>query len=803
MLNLEKDKILLSRFRLREMIGQGGMGQVWLVWDHELEIQIAAKILNPPLMSDPHRIQLLKNECRNTRRLAHPNIVRVFDFHRSEDLAFISMEYVVGHNLNDYRRQNEPIGITQIVRLIKPVINALGYAHEMGLVHRDVKAGNVLIDQQHTPRLTDFGIAGVFKSGPHALEITSGGSLFCMSPQQLDNRQPTPSDDIYALGVLLYQMITGYPPFYPDITRDRIRHELPVPVNQRLGQLAIDAVIPDSMETLMSNMLAKTPADRPGSMREIEAFLDRMLQAGNEPTLPPHRPDAEIISQPPASDQTEMIAPVSVTPTKKRRGLPVNRHSNLIKGATLLAACIILLAGGFWLWRYLASQQGKSAVTETPVSEQNQSAPEKSVAESERLPQTTSDPGRLAAEKLEAENQLAEFMQLKQTLEAKSVSKWGAETYQDMSQLAAEADRLLIEKQYAAAADKYAAASAKAQELVDRIEPVLKRLLAEGQTAIEDGNGPLAEEKFSLALLIAPDNPIARDSLQRAKNTEAVMRLLESGNRHESGGNLAAAHTDYQEAVGLDPASTNARQALARIDGQLRDQKYQQLMSDGLTAFHNKNYQLARTKLRQAKALRPQSREVNDALAQVDQSLRLSRIETYRQQAVSSEQSENWQKALDAYQQVLNIDATVQFAMQGKQRAAKLIRINKRLDFFLQQPAVLESDRQLENALELMAEIEALDASGPRLQKNYKELSRIVKAAQTPVKIILESDTFTDIAVYRVGKLGRFASRELNLRPGAYTVVGTRDGYQDVRKKIIVKPEQGPMRVTIRCEVKI
>jgi Flp pilus assembly protein TadD len=331
----------------------------------------------------------------------------------------------------------------------------------------------------------------------------------------------------------------------------------------------------------------------------------------------------------------------------------------------------------------------------------------------------------------------------------------------------------------------------------------LKQLLAEGRTAIEDGNGPLAEEKFSIALLIDPDNRMARDSLQRAKNTEAVMRLLESGNRHENEGNLSAAHTDYQEAVRLDPASNKARQALKRVDGQLRDQRYRKLMSEGLTAIHNKDYQLAGTKLRQAKALRPQSQEVNDALAQVNQSIRLSRIETYRRQAVVAEQSENWQQALNAYQQVLKIDSTVQFAVQGKQRALKHLRIDKRLAFFQQQPSALESDRQLDNALELMAEIEALDSAGPQLQKQYSELARIVKAAQTPVKIILESDTFTDIAVYKVGKLGRFASRELNLRPGSYTVVGTRDGYQDVRKKIIVKPEQGPMRVTIQCEVQI
>ena len=802
-MNLKKDQILLSRFCLREMIGQGGMGQVWLVWDQELEIQIAAKILNPQIVSDPHRINLLKNECRNTRRLAHPNIVRVFDFHRSEALAFISMEYVEGQNLNDYRHQLEQISTAQISSLIKPVINALGYAHEMGLVHRDVKAGNILVDRQQSPWLTDFGIAGAFRSGHRALEITSGGSLFCMSPQQLDNQQPTPSDDIYALGVLLYQMITGYPPFYPDITRDRIRHEPPAPVNQRLKQLAIDAIIPDSMEKLITGMLAKSPADRPASMREIEAFFDQKLMPHIDRTLPPDSRTAEGIGHQPVSERAEMITPVTVTAEKHRRGLPVNTSSNLVKGVSLMVALILLLAGGLWLWQYLARQHGNQIEPAVPVKKQEPSAPEETAAPVEIAPKATPDPAQLAAEKKEADTKLAEFMQLKQELEARGVSQWGADTYRAMSQLAIEADRLLIENQYGPAAATYAAATTKAQELVNQIKPVLKQLIAEGQVALEEGNGPLAEEKYTVALKIEPDNQVARAGLQRAKTIEAVMGLLESGNRHETAGNLSAAHTDFQEAVRLDPAFKKAQQALARVNDQLREQQFQQLMSEGLTAFHSKDYQLARTKLRNAQKYRPESREVKDALVQVDQAIRLTRIGTYRRQAADSEKAEDWPQALNAYEQVLKIDSNLQFAEQGKNRALKHIRIHKRLNFFLQQPAVLQSDRQLENALELLAEIETLDAAGPQLNEQYKKLLQIVDVAQTPVKVIIESDTFTDIAVYKVGKLGRFASRELNLRPGSYTVVGTRDGYQDVRKKIIVKPDQSPTRVTIRCEVKI
>jgi len=187
----------------------------------------------------------------------------------------------------------------------------------------------------------------------------------------------------------------------------------------------------------------------------------------------------------------------------------------------------------------------------------------------------------------------------------------------------------------------------------------------------------------------------------------------------------------------------------------------------------------------------------------VDQSIRLARIETYRRKAAGAEQAENWQQALNAYQQVLDIDSNVRFAIQGKQRALKLIRIDKRINFFLQQPTVLESDRQLGNAIQLIAEIDEVDPKGARLKDQYDKLTQLVDAAKTPVKIILESDNLTEVAVYKVGKLGRFANHELSLRPGTYTVVGTRDGYQDVRMKIVIKPRQIPKRIAVKCEIEI
>jgi serine/threonine protein kinase len=801
--HLKKKQILHSRFSLEEMIGEGGMGQVWLVWDLELEIQVAIKILNPQLTANPDSVNLLKNECRNARRLVHPNIVRVFDFHRLKDLAFISMEYIDGRDLATYRSQFEHIRPAEIIKLIAPVINALGYAHDLGLVHRDVKAANILLDRHQTPRLTDFGIAGVFKSGHKALDITSGGSLFCMSPQQLDGRRPSPSDDIYALGVLLYELLTGYPPFYPDISRDKILHENPAAINQKLGPTPVDTNIPRPMERLIEQMLAKMPADRPANMQEIDARLKHMLNKPVDQTLPPDVNNAGPAEDKPALNPAQIITPVRVTPGAARKGLPLSARSNRVKGLMLATTFVFLVAGGLWLWQYLASSPPGEPPVQQTLREQNQAMPKKTPEMPAVLPEKAPDPAKLAAEKEQAEQKLADFMQVKQALEAKGVSQWGNAAYRQMTQLSEEADRFLVENDYVAAAGKYEEAAAQAQVLADRVAPALKQLLDEGRVALNQGNADLARQKFNLALMIDPNNALAQQSLQRAQKIDAVRRLMESGSRHEKNGKISFAHADYQEALKLDPESKEARQALARVKGQISAGEFQALMSAGLTALHNNNYKLARTKLLKAKSFRPQSREVKDALAQVDQSIRLANIETYRQKATAAERAENWEEALNAYQQALKVDSNVQFAARGKQRSLKFIRIDKRINFFLKQPAALESDRQLDNAIQLFAEIQEIDPKGPRLKDQFDKLTRLVEAAQIPVKIILESDNFTEVAVYKVGKLGRFASRELSLRPGTYTVVGTRDGYQDVRKKIIIKPGQGPMRMAVRCEVEI
>jgi hypothetical protein len=339
--------------------------------------------------------------------------------------------------------------------------------------------------------------------------------------------------------------------------------------------------------------------------------------------------------------------------------------------------------------------------------------------------------------------------------------------------------------------------------LTGRADAALQRLVKEGNQALDDGNGSLARRNFSVALKISPADTGAQQGLKRAETIETVMQLIASGRQHETNSEWSLAQSEYSKALEIDSASDKARQGLDRINGLIKAEQFQQALSDGLAAFHRNEYKLARTRLLKAKSLNPDSREVSDALLQVDQAIRLSAIDKLRRTAQAAEQTEDWQRALKSYLAALDIDKNLQFADRGKERSLEQIQINRRIDFFLAQPQALASDSQLNNALRLLAEAKEITPRRSILAARIKKLDQLVDVAQTPVKIAIESDNLTRVAVYKVGKLGRFSRHELDLRPGTYTIVGTRDGYQDVRQKLEVKPGLQSLRITVKCRVKI
>ena len=498
----------------------------------------------------------------------------------------------------------------------------------------------------------------------------------------------------------------------------------------------------------------------------------------------------------------ETITPLG-TPQKDGRADRDNFSRRYrFKVLALVGSFSLLILGGGWLLHFLSKnspQPEQIAITPLPA----EPVKTEDTIEPPQPPPPEIDPAKQKAEKAIAEQNLATYLEAKAELDRKAAAEWAQESYLVITEMGRQADGHLLENQYQLASELYDQARRLAEELTGRDDAALQRLLIEGSAALDDGDGTLARRNFSVALKIAPADARAQMGMKRAETIETVMQLIASGQRHEKNNALSLARSDYSKALEIDSDFEKARQDLDRVNGIIKEKQFKQLMSDGLAAFHAKNYELARTRLVKAKALKPESSEVSNALFQVDQAIRLSGIDKLRREAQAAERSEDWQMALKSYLAVLAIDKNLQFAIHGKEQALEQIQIAKRVNFFLTKPQALESDSQLKNAVLLIAEAKEISPQGPTLTARIKKLEQLVALAQTPVKVAIESDNLTRVAVYRVGKLGRFSVHELELRPGTYTVVGTRDGYQDVRQRIVVKPGLQSLRITVKCRVKI
>jgi hypothetical protein len=502
-------------------------------------------------------------------------------------------------------------------------------------------------------------------------------------------------------------------------------------------------------------------------------------------------------------NNAEIIIPLQAFKKDARSASSDRQRTYLLKMAILGMVLGSMALGGVGLWRHLAKHSLQPADRGPQGLPATSAAQKKPLEPSHAPPETLLDPARLAQDENNAEQELADFLETKAVLERLGVSEWGGQLYTDMIGLAQEADSFFMQKDFASAADIYAQAALTAKELSARTGDIFNHLLEEGQMALAQGNSTLAQRKFATALMIDSFNPVAQRGLQRSQTIEAVMQLVRSARQHEKNNNLSVALTDYREALRIDPYFEDARQASTRVEGLIAMQQFKQLMSEGLAAFHRNDLQNARAKLQKAKSIKPDSREALDALALVDQAMRQSRIGVLQRDAQVAEQNEDWETALRAYLAILELDPNLQFAVRSKERALTQIRLQKRIEFFLKKPEELQSDTQLNNAILLLAEAGATDSKGPRLAAQLQELEVLVRQAQLPVKMTIASDNLTEIIIYRVGKLGKLTSHELNLKPGTYTVIGTRDGYQDIRQEVRLKPGQESVRITVVCKVKI
>ena len=259
----EEGFVLGDRYTLVSRIASGGMGDVWEATDGVLERQVAVKILRPSMDEEEVFARRFRNEALHTANLAHYNIATVFDYGEEDNLAYLVMELVPGEPLSDVVKREGPLPPERVRAIIGQAALALGAAHEAGVVHRDVKPANILLMPDGTVKLTDFGIARAVDGSGHTQTGEVLGTPHYLSPEQALGEPATGASDLYALGVVAHELLTGRRPFdrgTPVATALAQVHDPPPP---------LPATVPGGLRRLIEQCLQKRPADRPSSAREL------------------------------------------------------------------------------------------------------------------------------------------------------------------------------------------------------------------------------------------------------------------------------------------------------------------------------------------------------------------------------------------------------------------------------------------------------------------------------------------------------------------------------------------------------
>ena len=580
---------ILPGLTLLRLLGRGGMGEAWLARDDPRGEEVVAKVL--PADAPPERVALLRREARLVRKLAHPRIVPVLEFRSGERGSAVTLRYMRGGDAG--RKRGAPP--VEVARLGRDVAEALEYLHGLGVVHRDVKASNVLLDEEGRAHLADFGIAAVLAGEEDDLVLRGGGSRASMSPQQRAGEPAQPADDLYALGALLYELLSGRTPFPREATDEERLSLEPPPV-------ASPFPVPDALRALVAALLARSPGARPASAAVVKEALgaieSRLERSSVGLVSPPVR-----LQPPPRVAEGGVVSPLGLDRrldrmrTRTRAGLSPGQLSLL---AGLVVAAVVAVV---WLPRW----------AQAPVA-----APSPS-----------------------------------------------------------------------------------------------------GTPAPPEAPPPATAKDDPPAATPVPTRPSTASSTPRPAPAPAVA-----------------------------PDPTPTPLPLPTPD-------------------------------RQAEA---------QALAR------------HRESGRALEEKEDWRGAVAEYEAALALDAYVAFAVEGRERASSRAALAEALDFHVAHAPRLTTEAVAREAETLLERARGVETAGPRHRAQVAALEKALAEARTPVTIVLESDGLTEVTLSRVGRIGTLKRHTLELRPGTYTVVGSRRGYRDVRRQFTVTAGAPAPTVSIRCE---
>lgn len=798
---------LKSRYQLRERLGVGGQAEVWRAFDPQAGVDIALKILHPASGRSAAAWVALVHEHESASRLEHPGILKVFAPERDGTTFLLPMELAAGGDLKRLRGA----GYLTIVPVLIEVARALEHAHGRGVIHRDLKPGNVLFDERGRVKLADFGVSGDALD-PGTDSMVRGLSPFTASPEQLRGEPPRPADDIYGLGALAYELLSRYPPHYPHFDAQRVQEE-PVP------PLVPAQQIPPQLAAVVSAMLAKDPKQRP-AMRdvidELEASLNDTLTfdfetsepregAANE-TVPPVEhitlpPISAHAAPPPLSTESWQPVPLEPVPLQPVRAagsidgealwqevrqapLPRSRiepmRSGMPRALVVLALLAAVAAAAYqWLPQFLPG--ASTATSSAPrATRPGPLVPSPDAA-------TTLDAA--AGAKLQADHIL--LAQRITELDARGAGIWGGPDFAAAKSRAAEAVGAHDGGSLSVAQQKLV----QANELLDNVEQAapaaLASELAAGERALAAGQQNLAVQAYDLAARIAPQD-------ERAIAGQAQAREMAGAQGPPAPGAAAAPAATAAAAPAPPAEASTPPAAVAPADAAFGQDRYAKAAGEGFAALGAGRLEEARTAFERAKAAKPNGAEAADGLKRVDAAIRARGFGTLRTRAEDAEADERWDDALAAYTSTLRVDPSQEFAQQGRDRAKARLELNDALQALIDRPDRLAAPEAREQAAALLQSAQQVSSPGPVLRLQMARVSALLPEFEKPVHLSLVSDGFTQVTIQGVGTFGAFSRRDVELKPGRYTLIGSREGYRDVRRDISVSPGQA-QTISVSC----
>jgi serine/threonine-protein kinase len=357
-------RVIADRYLILARLGEGGMGRVYLAEHVKMNRQCAVKVMNPSLMTDTESLQRFAREASSAARILHPNVAAVFDYGDAEKIVYLVMEYVDGESLSTIIARERALEPRRAIELARGIADGLHAAHELGIVHRDLKPDNVIVARtksgKEIPKVVDFGIAKALTDSQEDALTRSGlviGTPEYMSPEQLLGDPVDARADIYSLGCILYQMLTGEPAFAAESREQMIRrrlHEPPPHVRDILPDL------PRRLDTLIVHMLARSPGDRLASAAEARDALDPALALGGwDPRSVSAKRPITAVGRPVVTDP-------SLQPTMP---MPRVRASKRVAIGAVAGAVVLFAGVGLW------QRTHKPAPQAQPKPEPTQAAP--------------------------------------------------------------------------------------------------------------------------------------------------------------------------------------------------------------------------------------------------------------------------------------------------------------------------------------------------------------------------------------------------------------------------------------------